>query len=86
MDSKGIANRPSILKSLFGKGGKRASKKNDSPEDREARLKFYCEVEEARKNGLVGDNGRPVNLFTLDEYTEEEVYGVDVLSDDDSDE
>ncbi len=64
----------SFKASDFGmkKGKKNKQEGLDTPEAREARILLYME-----RKGQQGKNGRPVDIFTGKEYTQEEVEGVD---------
>lgn len=85
-NSKDSAGRASaMLEAVFGKQQTRrhASKRDDSPEARELRIAQYAEIHALRESGdFVGPNGRPVNLFTLEEYAADEVNGVEIYEDD----
>lgn len=74
-------------------GAKRGKKKDkqeglDTPEKREARIQLYMSrmwtnpADEDNKETVKGENGRPLNIFTGDEYTQEEVDGIDDECDD----
>lgn len=90
-DSMGAAFRASDwgIKSK-GKTGKH-KQEGDTPESRESRILLYMsrvhENPEAEKANIrKGPNGRPIKMFTGEEYSEEELKVVPVEDDnDDSD-